>query len=380
MRMYYIANFRMPTEKAHGIQVAKMCEAFIEAGIDLTLVTTSRATDLRSLKAYYGLRTEVPLARLPSFDWYTAGRIGYFFSSLTFMLSYLIFLWHKKISGEKFILYTIDADAYSSSALALVRAPLFSEMHGSKPRSFSQRILFSRARGIIATNKITAGELRKNFPQSRAQYVVEPNGVDLSAFPQISTQDARSQLGLPSDVRIALYAGRFFEWKGLEILSPAAAAAPGIRWQIVGGEREDFTRFVQEPLPQNLFFAGSRPHSEMHLWFAAADALIVLGTARDTQSYRYTSPMKLFEYLATGRPIVASNTPALREIVSEKEVYFYEPDDAHQLARMVQSAVGDGTQSVLRAGAAHRLAEGFSWRARAERVKQFVEKNSHDTE
>ncbi|HEV8666352.1 MAG TPA: hypothetical protein VN665_00695, partial [Candidatus Paceibacterota bacterium] len=64
MKIYYVANARMPTEKAHGIQIAKMCEAFIESGIDLTLVVPSRKTTPESVQEFYNLRTPVAVQRL----------------------------------------------------------------------------------------------------------------------------------------------------------------------------------------------------------------------------------------------------------------------------------------------------------------------------
>ncbi len=377
MKLYYIANARMPTDKAHGIQIAKMCEAFIEAGVDVTLVVPRRATDERSVRDYYHLRVDVPLVRLPALDWYRGGRLGYFLSSVSFMLSYLLYIGYKKVAGENFILYTVDTDNYSSSALALFPSPLFSEMHGAKLDTGAQRLLFSRVRGIIAINQIIVEELKETFPHASARYIVEPNGVDLSVFAGIDKRDARTRLGLPHDIPIVLYTGRFFGWKGLEILPYAAALTPSMRWQMVGGTEEEFARVVKDPLPANFFLAGSRPHNEMPLWFAAADALVVLGTARDVQSYRYTSPMKLFEYLAAGRPIIASNTPAIREIVSEKEVLFYTPDDAHDLARIAKSAVTHGQELASRIEAATRLAVASSWRARAERIVRFIDEAVH---
>jgi glycosyltransferase involved in cell wall biosynthesis len=373
VKLYYIANARMPTEKAHGIQIAKMCEAFIEAGADLTLVVPRRATDSRSLKDYYGLRVHIPLIRLPALDWYTGGRIGYFLSSFSFMLSYLVFVFKKKVSGEKFILYTVDTDNFSSSALALTGLPFFSEMHGAKPPTLAQKALFKKASGIMAINNIIIEELKQTFPNSQARYLREPNGVDLSEFTGVDKQDARRKLELPADVPIVLYTGRFFEWKGLEILPKAARLSSNIRWQVVGGIKEDFGRLIKEPLPDNLFFAGSRPHSEMALWLAAADALLVLGTVRDIQSYRYTSPMKLFEYLAALRPIIASKTPAICEAVSEKEVLFYTPDDVADLALKAGYAAMHHTELEHMIAAAKNKALTSSWSARAERILQFIE-------
>ena len=270
------------------------------------------------------------------------------------------------------MLYTVDLDTFSSSPLVFLHRPLFSEMHTAKRSSVSQRILFKSIRGVIAINRIIVEELQHTFPRSGAYYITEPNGVDLSTFPKMTKQEARTRLGLPHDIPIVLYAGRFFEWKGLEILPKAAAMTPAVRWQIVGGDENGFKELVKEPLPENFFFAGSRPYTEMPLWCAAADALLVLGTKRDVQSYRYTSPMKLFEYFAAERPIIASGTPALREITSEKEVLFYEPDNADDLARQVEVAVTKREELFLLTEAAAHHAEACSWNSRAHRIAQFM--------
>jgi glycosyltransferase involved in cell wall biosynthesis len=225
---------------------------------------------------------------------------------------------------------------------------------------------------IIAINSIIVDELKKKFPISHTKYLVEPNGVDASDFMQLDKAEARTKLGLPVEKKIALYAGRFFDWKGLEILPKAAELTPHIEWYLVGGDEKHFAQFVKEPLPANIHFAGSRPHQEMPLWLAAADALVVLGTKRDTQSYFYTSPMKLFEYLLAGRPIVASNTPAIAEIVSAKEVLLYEPDNAQDMAEKIAYAVLHNADVQERVSAAEKRGSHCTWEARAKRIKAFM--------
>ncbi len=372
MKLYYVANARMPTEKAHGIQIAKMCEAFIEAGISLTLVVPSRGTVAQSVQEFYKLRLPVPIVRLPVLDLYIWGRFGYRVSSYIFMAESVVFLLWKKIKGYSFIVYTVDLDNFSSSALPLAGMPIFSEMHGGKPNTFAQRLLFRFASGIIAINSIIIEELKKSFPSSPARYCVESNGVDDASFVTTDKKEARKQLGLPQDERIVLYAGRFFDWKGLEILPHAALLAPYIQWYIVGGDKKQFKDLVGGFLTDNMHFEGSRPHDEMRLWYSAADALVVLGTKRDTQSYFYTSPMKLFEYMLSRRPIIASATPAIRQVVSETEALFYESDNAKDLADKVAYAIGHDALAEARMTAAEIKGRQMSWKARAERIKKFM--------
>lgn len=372
MKLYYIANARMPSEKAHGIQIAKMCEAFIEEGVDVRLVVPSRRTSPESVQEYYRLRVPVPTTRLLVPDLYLYGTVGYRISSALFMLEHVAYLWWKRLTGERFVAYTVDLDNFSSSALPLAGAPLFTEMHGGKPVTLAQRILFRAARGVIAINPIIVEELKGKFASSKARYLVEPNGVDAADFAPMEKSEARKALGLPQDTPIILYAGRFFDWKGLEILPKAAALMPESLWCLVGGDERHFKEFVHEAIPGNLRFMGSRPHAQMRAWLAAADALIVLGTKRDTQSYYYTSPMKLFEYLLSGRPIVASRTPAVQHVVSDAEALFYEPDRAEDLAERLKDALRNDGTIRSRVDAAQRKGAAHSWKARAQRIRHFM--------
>lgn len=378
MKMYYVANFYMPFDKAYGIQFAKMCEALIEEGVDLTLVLPSRGPQT-PLKEFYNLRVNIPTIWLPTLDLVEYERLGYFCMSLSFSFSYLVFLWYKRLIGERFVLYTIDADNYSSSALAFIPSPVFSEMHGGKPSTLATKLLFNRVCGIIAINRIIIEDLKKTFPRSPARYVAEPNGVDLAMFAPRDKSHARAALGLPTDAQIVLYTGRFYSWKGLEIIPRAAALTPEIRWQMVGDTREKFIAVAEESLPANMHFSGSRPHSEMPLWNATADAVIVLGTKRNEQSYRWTSPMKLFEHMAAGRPIIASNTPALNEVVSESEALLYESDNAEDLAHNVRKAVVGGSEMTSLVSRATHAAQNLAWNERAKRVIHFIESTLNES-
>jgi glycosyltransferase involved in cell wall biosynthesis len=372
MKMYYIANFYMPFDKAYGIQLAKMCEALIEEGVDLTLVVPSRGQQT-SLREFYGLRVDIPTLWLPTLDLATYDRLGYFCMSLSFSFSYLVFLWYKLLIGERFVLYTIDADNYSSSALAFIPSPIFSEMHGGKPCTAATQILFCRVRGIIAINRIIIEDLKAAFSRSPVRYIAEPNGVDLALFAPRDKRQARIALGLPPDVPVVLYAGRFYSWKGLEIIPRAATLTPEIHWQLVGDTCEKFIAVVGESLPANIHFAGSRPYREMPLWNAAADAVLVLGTKRNEQSYRWTSPMKLFEHMAAGRPIIASATPAVKDVVSESEALLYESDNAEDIADKARQAVAGGALVVSLVNRAAQSARHLTWNERAKRVIHFID-------
>ncbi|KKT40197.1 hypothetical protein A2W54_00820 [Candidatus Giovannonibacteria bacterium RIFCSPHIGHO2_02_43_13] len=375
-KIYYVANARMPNEKAHGIQIAKMTEAMVLSGADLKLIVPARKAQKKSMKEFYGLEVDVPLVKIPVIDTYTYGKLGFALGSFAFMLASLIYLLWKKLAGEKFIIYVIDMDLFSFLFLPMVGRPLFAEMHDKKPASFPSKILFNRAKGIIAINKIIKQEIADTFNVSADKIIVHPNGIDLNQFAIIaSSEEARKILNLPPDRRVALYSGRFYDWKGIEILLEAARL---MRKEIfiycVGGSDGDLKEIIgnDKAIPPNLICVGKKDYKEMPLWLRSADTLIVLGTKRNDYSYFHTSPMKLMEYMASGRPIIASRTPANQEIVSEKETFFYLPDDAGDLARKITEALKNLVIAGEKVESASAKVKELSWKKRADSVLHFI--------
>lgn len=376
MKIYYIANARMPTEKAHGIQIAKMCEAFIEAGTDVTLVMPGRATDPSSIRDYYGLRVDVPTVTLFAFDWYTGGRILYRISSFSFMVSSFFFLWRRRNEKEA-VVYTVDFDDWSYAQLPLLSFHYFSEMHGSKPHTFVNRFFFRNISGIITINRLIKDRLQETFSLLSDCVIVEPDAVDATHFTPMPRARAREHLGLAHELKLVLYVGRILEWKGLELLATTASVlGPGITIGIVGGTRE---RFVEVTgivnVPGNLVFYGERDYAYMPVWINAANAVLMTATAHNELSYRWTSPMKAFEYMACGVPIIAADAPSMREIVSNATAFLYQPDEAQSLAHEIRAVFNNQEEARHRGDAALVVSRTCSWRARAEHTLKFMKKS-----
>jgi glycosyltransferase involved in cell wall biosynthesis len=370
MKMYYIVNARLPNKKAYSVQIAKMCEAFIEAGVDLALVIPRTRASRTPLKEFHDLRVEVPTVVLPGIDWYGSGKLPFLLSSLVFMIMSAAFLIWKRVRGERAVVYTIDMDSFSYARLPLWGFPVFAEMHTGKSNTFENRYFFRRVAGIIATN--THNDPRESGMDLPAlSLIVEPNGVDLAHYATVpSQQEARDRLKLPHDRKIALYLGRLLDWKGLGILTDVAREIPDTTIYVVGGTKEEWEKTIGTTVPENLVIAGECASTEVPLWLAAADTLLILGTQKYEESFKHTTPMKVYEYMAARRPVVAAATPALKSVIKEGEVTWYEPDDVRSLVESIRSA----TQSVdsVTLDRAHAAAKEHSWVARANRILAFI--------
>lgn len=374
MKIYYVTNYRMPTERAHGIQIAKMCEAFIEAGADVTLIVPRRKTDTRSLREFYGLRVDVPKITLFSFDWYTKGRILYRVSSFSFMVSSFFYLWSRKREKDT-VVYTIDGDNWSYAQLPMLPTRYFAEMHSSKPSTLINKMFFRDISGAITINRLIKESLQEIFSIPPERVIVEHDAVDATHFAPMSRAEARARLALPRDGKLVLYIGRILEWKGLEILPDSAKslADAHVTLGIVGGTREQFERVTgRSDIPENLVFYGHRAFADMPLWIASADAVLVTSTARNDLSYRWTSPMKAFEYMACGASIIAADAPSIREIVSTDNAFLYRTDDASSLAREIRAVLENPEEARRRGEVALLASRSYSWSGRAQRILQFM--------
>jgi glycosyltransferase involved in cell wall biosynthesis len=375
MKIYYIANARMPSDKAHGIQLAKMCEAMIESGADLTLVLpryrSRRGSQL--IREAYGLRVDIPVVRLPVVDFTRRTALGFNVSAFSFAITSFLFVLRRRFAGEQVIAYALDMDQFSFFLLPLAGLPVFLEAHGRKRANTLTRYFFKRVRGVVANSGGTRDALVRTFGLPHERTVVAPNGIDLTQFDALpDRQAARERLGLPASAEIALYIGRFYDWKGLDIMVEAANKAPDISWYLVGGDAAALQKATRvRTLPVNLHPIGGKPFVEIPPWLAAADVLLVLGTKKNEYSWRETSPMKLFEYMAAKRPIVASATPANLEIVSEEEAFLYEADNVDSLVAMVRRALG-GESVESKVTAASTKVTQWTWAVRARRTLDFI--------
>jgi GxxExxY protein len=177
-------------------------------------------------------------------------------------------------------------------------------------------------------------------------------------------EKAREKLNLPIDKKIILYTGHLYSWKGVQTLADASKyLSNNCLVVFVGGTEEDIRNF-QFPISnfQNVKLVGYRPHSEIPIWLKAADVLVLPNSGKEQISREFTSPMKLFEYMASGRPIVASNLPSISEILEDgKNALLFEPDNPQDLAEKINRILSDSNLSQRISTQAYEDVKNYSW-------------------
>jgi glycosyltransferase involved in cell wall biosynthesis len=365
MKIVYISTTRVPDNWAHTLQIMKTCEALAQAGAEVELVVPRRhstaAGDPFELMGVEPVFTVRRLWALDLMQW----KVPFAFRLMT--LSFFISVARHLQKRQADALYVRGELVIPLAKYFGKKTPIFWETHERPRRDTIYKNILPRIRGIITVTEYYRQELVKEWGLPESSVITAPDAVDVKRFAlALSRQEARSNLDLPHDRTLVVYTGTDIAWKGLGVLREAITSLPENYLVAFVGNIEP-GRVVDE----KALFPGFRPRSEIPLWLAAADMLMLAGTATSTSSSRYTSPMKLFEYLAAGRPIVASDLPSFREVVNEEVAYFFAPDDPQSLAEVLCRVASDPQREEV-ATRARVLADRHSWEKRGERILTFI--------
>ena len=384
MRVLCFADTRFPIERANGVQTMATCHALASRGHDVTLVVRPDSAPVpRDPFAFYGVSPigSLHVRTVAAGGAGRARRLRFLLSAariaatsrdsvvLTRDLGLAAWLLQLPKAGRPPLVYESHglADTVAAEMPALLGnaalAPSPGKLHRLARRDAR---VWARASAYVTITQALADELAGRFGPRPRVFVV-PDG----AWP------AEPGHGAPhaSASFVAGYAGHLYPWKGVDVFIRALALAPGIHGLIVGGhpaERdvERVTRLVNElGLATRVTITGLVAPRDVRTRLAEASALVLPNTA-SAVSERYTSPLKLFEYLTIGRPIVASDSPAIREVLADRRTaLLVPPGDAGALAAALIELQRQPALARSLGDAAAALAPRYSWAARAERLE-----------
>lgn len=355
---------RLPTEKAHGIQIMEMCQAFSNLDIKLELVVPQRFNKIKKNPfSYYNTSSNFKITHLPCLDLipldFILGRLSYLITTSSFLLVAKIYSLFKK--------YDL---IYSRTLLtSLFFKKIVLEIH-SLPKKIKpvHRYLWKRAYRLVVLTNIMKKELvAAGILEDKI--LVAADGVDIEKFSiNNNKKEAREKLNLPLDKKIAMYTGSFFlhSWKGVGNVLQAASKLPGHLFILVGGTKKEVDALSKE-VAANVLLIEKQPHSQIPLYLKAADILLLPNTKEKDVSEKYTSPLKLFEYMASKRPIVASNLPSIKEVLNEKNSLLVEPT-IQGLVSGINKISQDEDWADKISAQAYIDVQNYSWQKRAQNI------------
>jgi len=364
----------MPTEKAHGGQIMKMCEAWGKKH-QVVLWSPWRINYIKKNPFdFYGVEKNFKIKKIFSLDFlpmqWLFGRAAFYFQNISFA----IFVSLRLAFSQADLFFS--RDFWSSFFLSLFGKKVVYEIHDSPNQHQITRFAFKKIYKFITTNAFKKQELINSFGINEGKILVATNRVDFDFFNiKENKAEARKILNLPEDKKIVLYTGHLYSWKGAETLGKAARKmSRDVLTVFVGGTREDEKKFREDfGNDDATLILGHQEYKKIPYFLRASDVLVLPNTARERISLRETSPLKLFEYMASGKPVIASDLPSIREVVSEKEVVFFEPDNPDDLSNKIEEVLSNYEKYSGSVRDTETFAKWFSWDNRAENILKFVE-------
>jgi glycosyltransferase involved in cell wall biosynthesis len=370
MKIALVAPSFIPSTRANTIQTMKMADAFAGLGNQVCVWVPGHDPQAGSgdLAQHYGLRHSFEIRYIDTIHVLRRYDFGW-----------RAFKAAQRWKADLLLTRLPQAAAFASRA----GFPVVYEAHdlpgGRMGRFLFRAFLAGRgARGLVAISHALASDLHPHFsaPLPGGFTKVLPDGVDLERYQDLpDAAHARRLLGLP-ETFTAGYTGHLYAGRGIALILALAHALPEMQFLIVGGRSEDVDQ-VERQASANVTLTGFVPNAQLPRYQAACDVLLMpyqntVAASSGGNIAAYLSPMKLFEYLASARPILASDLPVLSEVLVHQENALIMPAaDITLWAEALQALEKDSSLVRRLSASARAAAEEHTWDRRAAAILSF---------
>lgn len=232
------------------------------------------------------------------------------------------------------------------------------------------RAALTRSTAVVSLTEAFRHYLHTIGWRHPSEVAVIPDAYDDTLFVPQDRAACRAALALPTDAQIVCYAGITFSHRWLDGLLEAAArltdSHPRLLLVLVGGRPAEQAALRQQAaalgIEQRVLLPGALPQADVVRYLGAADVLAIPDTVTDMTA----SPLKLFEYLALGHPLIVPDLPALHEIVPPTLAHAFPRRSLAGLTEALHRALSDDNAADVAARRA--VARDHTYGRRAERI------------
>ena len=378
MKIVYITNARLPTEKAHGVQIIKMIEALSSLNNEVVLISPNRIQNEISHKTsvfdFYNVEKIFEHNLINFIDPYKYRSLmpKFFYRFFSFLVN---LLWGiksakigSKLNGDFYIFR--DNTPFSYLFCAIFSKKCVIEFHDIPP--FLSRLIFKL--GLIisgktvcfaVTNKLSE-DLFHKFGKVKNLKKIDTlhDGVDLIKF--------KNNKIIENSTPLLTYCGSLSKSKGIDLIINSAKYINNVEFLIIGGLKVDvdhYKKIANDIGVKNINFIGQVNYSDVPNLLNKSDILLLPSSAKNIKSRNYTSAMKLFEYMSIGKPIIASNIPSNTEILENNlNCLLFEPDNPKSMVEKINTLINDKELNKKITKNSSKLAIKYSWTERSKKM------------
>ena len=385
MKLIYITNTRMPSEKANAYQSIQMCYSFAKVYDDVQ-VWLPKGINTVEMKQYeddpysfYGVEKTFVIKKLFTIDFLWIQNLNQFLwanlKAVTFAISVLIKL---KDYSEQYTIFTRDWYVLKvllfAKKIGLIENKIFYEAH-----KFSKHLIanFQKADGVVVIN----GYLKKmNEDKGVKNILVAHDGVNLDTFKSIGKDKALGLLKFDKRYKYIIYVGKFNtlgEEKGIpQIIESLQYLDDDIKVIFLGGPLDSVKNYYEiaknfNISKEKMIFIDRQPVTELYKYISASSILLMPFPFTIHYAY-YMSPLKMFEYMASKRPVIATKLPSIIEVLEDKKnAILCEPDNPKDLADKINWTLNNDCSAIV--NQAFEDVQQYNWDIRAKKIKFFID-------
>ncbi len=360
---FYISEISLPSKTASPIQIFKMCDAFSSMNYSVSLFTFNNKLSPRLLKKNYNIKKKINIINYKK----DKTEINFFYRMLfsIFVVKYL-----KKKSN----LVIYGRSLLTSIFLSFLKIQNFIEIH-QEPKGFTL-ILFNLKKLIFGTKYQKFIFIHKNlvpyFSVDKNNYIIKDDAVSLDDFKIQRKAKIKDE---------CLYTGGLYPGKGLEIISKIAFKNPKVKFTVYG-DTSKANYDVISRVPKNVFIKGFIPYNKIPKVLKQFKIILmpysekITINAKNSDVSNYISPLKLFEYLASGNIIVASKIPAYAHILKNNfNAFLVDKNNIDEWSHKINFALKEKIKIKKIKKNAQLTAKKFTWNKRAREIIKFINKN-----
>ncbi len=366
MQIAVITTSQVPSITANSIQVMKVCQSYCQLGHDVTLIVPGRkTTNWDEISKIFGIQSKFSIKYIPSLRIFRRYDFSFISGMIIFFKKYdLIHTWMPQIA----------------SIAGFFKKPYIIELHGMPTGKVGPKIykdiIFSNHKKLFLciTNALKEMyEAAYEFRFNESEIQIAPNGVALEPYLNLpETSDIKKNLGIKNQFT-AVYTGHLYQGRGMDLLVELAKKLPEIQFIWVGGREEDVNQwreYINKNQIKNIRLVGFVGNEYIPAYQSAGDVLLMpyemsIAGSSGGNSVDFCSPMKMFEYMAAGKPIISSDLPILHEVLNKKNAILCSYNDVNQWVDAINLIKNDPAFGIRLGNQARLDVEKYSWIERA---------------
>lgn len=382
MKIAYCTNVRLPSERAHGHQIAQVCDSLARLGHEVTIFAPFRknvVTD--SYHAYYNAEPAVKIEHLGSFDPIQSPLLP----GVTGLLTLNAMLRRALRTSLRDSHFDIAYTRSPALLPAMLESgiPVVLELHQLPRRNKRAFVKQCNQCRVVSCLTSPMRDALLEWGVSAEHVMVAGDAVDIGRFKTLPSKEAaRQQFKIQTERLVVGYVGRL---KTLGMEKGVASLIDALKFLhdaheffglVVGGPAKDQNEY--EALAKDaglngtdVLFTGEIPAADVPAALAACDIFVM--PFPDLPHYRYNmSPLKMFEYMAAGRPIITSDLPTVRDVLSDETAVFCKPGDTASLVLALHWIKEHPQEAAERTLKAQELVKTHTWEERMKRILEAV--------